>query len=269
MFNMLNEKQIVENWDRFLSIIDERLSVNDRWKKIKPFYEKYEQRFGLMPASSKSSYHSAFPGGYIFHILNVYDCAFRVKKIWEETGGDIDFTDDELIFCALNHDIGKFGTYEHESYIDQDSDWHSKRGEVYKHNPQVPFLKINHRSLFLFQDIGVKLTENEYLTILIHDGLYDEGNKSYWISFSEDYKLRSNLPYIVHQADLMAARIEGDLVKRSKEKSVATSNDKSYPKTILTEEVKKSKRIIQEVPKEDVTQSDEVVPTKTKKKYSI
>ena len=46
------------------------------------------------------------------------------------------------------------------------------------------------------------------LTIQTHDGLYDEANKKYLISFMPEQKPRTSLPFIVHQADLMAARIE-------------------------------------------------------------
>jgi hypothetical protein len=46
------------------------------------------------------------------------------------------------------------------------------------------------------------------LGIQTHDGLYDEANKKYLINFSPSTKPRTALPYILHQADLMAARIE-------------------------------------------------------------
>ena len=46
------------------------------------------------------------------------------------------------------------------------------------------------------------------LTIQTHDGLYDEGNKKYLVNYMPEQKPRTSLPYIVHQADLMAARIE-------------------------------------------------------------
>ena len=49
--------------------------------------------------------------------------------------------------------------------------------------------------------IGIKCT----------DGLYDESNKPYFISRMKESKLRINLPYVMHQADLMAARIEYEM----------------------------------------------------------
>jgi len=233
---MLTAELIEENWTKFLQIlknfIPDTHDDTNRWCKIYTFYDKYAQRIAMMPASSKTSYHSAFLGGYIFHILKVYECSFKVKDIWSEMGAIIDFTDEELAMVAINHDLGKFGSEEHEMYIDQDSEWHKKnRGEKFKSNPLLSFMKIQDRSLFILQSLGINLTENEYLGIKLHDGLYEEGNKGYYVAFSEEYKLRSNLPYIIHQGDLMAARIEGDLLKKPIQQNI--------------------KRIIPDVPKND------------------
>jgi hypothetical protein len=46
------------------------------------------------------------------------------------------------------------------------------------------------------------------IAIQTHDGLYDEGNKKYLMTYMPEQKPRTSLPFIVHQADLMAARIE-------------------------------------------------------------
>jgi hypothetical protein len=46
------------------------------------------------------------------------------------------------------------------------------------------------------------------LGIKLHDGLYDEANKPYYISYLEDRKLKTSLPFVLHQADLLAARVE-------------------------------------------------------------
>ena len=114
-----------------------------------------------------------------------------------------------MVFSAINHDLGKMGDEENESYIPQTDKWRrDKLGEDYKFNELVPFSSVPDRGLFLLQSHGVQYTFNEMLTIQTHDGLYDEGNKKYLISFTPGQKPRTSLPYIVHQADLMAARIE-------------------------------------------------------------
>jgi len=51
------------------------------------------------------------------------------------------------------------------------------------------------------------VSETEYLSIKLHDGLYEEANKAYYMS-NADHGIKSNLPYVIHQADLTATRIE-------------------------------------------------------------
>jgi hypothetical protein len=46
------------------------------------------------------------------------------------------------------------------------------------------------------------------ITIQTHDGLYDEANKKYLMTYMPEQKPRTALPFIIHQGDFMAARIE-------------------------------------------------------------
>ncbi len=62
--------------------------------------------------------------------------------------------------------------------------------------------------LHLLMSHGVTFSRNEMLAIKLHDGLYDESNKPYYIAFDKNARLRSNLPYILHQTDSIAAKIE-------------------------------------------------------------
>lgn len=246
---MLSNEQIQSNWDQFLGLVKAGAQQDERWSKLQEFYTANEQRFAFMPASSKLSFHSAFPGGHISHTLRVLDTATKLMNLWAEMGASQDFTEEELIFVALNHDIGKFGTVDAETFVDQDSDWHKKQGEVYKHNPALAFMKDYDRSLYLLQELGVKLSENEYLAIKLQSGLYEESNKSYFIAYKEEFKLRSNLPYIIHQADAMSARIE------------STIGPKAEPVTGKKSFYKKSTPVA--VPKVDFSQ-----PVKPKSKFS-
>jgi hypothetical protein len=124
-------------------------------------------------------------------------------------GSDINYTEEELVFAAMNHDLGKIGTEEAEQYIPNDSEWHRKNlGKLYKYNPINAFMTVPDRSIFLLQQRGIPVTYNEYIGIKLHDGLYEEANKAYYISNSKESKLRCNLPILLHHADHMASRIE-------------------------------------------------------------
>jgi hypothetical protein len=52
------------------------------------------------------------------------------------------------------------------------------------------------------------MSEVEYISIKIHDGLYEEANKPYLLTFSSEAHLKTMLPHVLHQADLMASQIE-------------------------------------------------------------
>jgi hypothetical protein len=116
---------------------------------------------------------------------------------------------EELVFAAINHDLGKMGDEENEAYIPQTDEWRrNKLGEDYMHNDKIAFASVPDRGLYLLQSHGIQYTFNEMVGIQTHDGLYDEANKKYFMGFTPEVKPRTSLPYILHFADMMAARIE-------------------------------------------------------------
>jgi hypothetical protein len=205
----LTAEQIQDNWNELMRVIETNIS-SPRKEKLKAFYEQYADRLMLMPAAHKKEYHNAFPGGYVEHVLRVIRCAIKQANLWEDEGADMStFTTEELIFSALNHDLGKMGSEDEDSYVPQTDQWRKdKLGEDYMFNTKVPFSSVPDRGLFMLQSHGIQYTFNEMIAIQTHDGLYDEGNKKYLMSFMPEQKPRTSLPFILHQADLMAARIE-------------------------------------------------------------
>ena len=205
----LTAEQIQGNWDTFISNIETHIT-GDRKQALIDFYNQYQERVMLMPAAHKKEYHNSFPGGYVEHVNRVVRCALKQAKLWEEEGCDMStFTTEELVFSAINHDLGKMGDENHESYIPQDDKWRrEKLGEDYKFNTKVPFSSVPDRGLFMLQSHGVIYTFNEMVAIQTHDGLYDVANEKYLKAYMPEQKPRTSLPFILHQADLMAARIE-------------------------------------------------------------
>ena len=134
----LTAEQIQGNWDELMNSIDTYIS-GDRKDTLKAFYEKYQERLIMMPAAHKKQYHNAMPGGYIEHVNRVVRCAIKQYKLWVSEGAETDgFTKEELIFSAINHDLGKMGDEEHESYIPQTDKWRQdKLGEDYTFNTKV------------------------------------------------------------------------------------------------------------------------------------
>ena len=210
----LSAEQIKANWEEFVANIEEHISdKKDRKQKLLNFYKKYEDRIILMPAAHKKEYHGAFPGGYVAHVNRVVEGSLRLYDMWEEMGCDMTtFTKEELVFSAINHDLGKMGDAENEAYVPQTDQWRKdKLGEDYMFNKKLPFSSVPDRTLFLLQSHDISYTFNEMLAIQTHDGLYDQANEKYLKGFMPEQKPRTSLPYILHQADMLAARIEWEI----------------------------------------------------------
>ena len=205
---MLSAEQIQANLEQFYSNIETYIS-EPRTTKLLALYQSQEDNLAFAPASSRSSYHNAFPGGYVDHVNRVVEAALKVTKLWDNMGATINFTTEELVFSAINHDLGKLGRDGQPAYLPNDSEWHVKnQGAIYKPNTELPFIPIQDSSLFILQQAGIELTFNEWVAVKTHDGLYDDGNKAYLLSSQNESKLRCSLPLILHQADILAARVE-------------------------------------------------------------
>jgi hypothetical protein len=205
---MLSAEQIQANLGQFYSNIETYIS-EPRTTKLLALYQSQEDNLAFAPASSRASYHNAFPGGYVDHVNRVVEAALKVTKLWDNMGATINFSTEELVFSAINHDLGKLGRDGQPAYLPNDSEWHVKnQGAIYKPNTELPFIPIQDSSLFILQQAGIELTFNEWVAIKTHDGLYDDGNKAYLLSSQNESKMRCSLPLILHQADILAARVE-------------------------------------------------------------
>ena len=198
----------IKNWENLIKVIDTYITSPRKDQLIK-MYEKFSERIMTAPASSHADRHNCFPGGYLDHILRVCDMSKALYDIWRKVNAGTDtFTFEELIFSALNHDLGKIGTEEGEYYIPNDSQWHKERGQIYKLNGTIDYMKVPDRSLYLLQQHGIPVTQNEYLAIKLHDGLYSKGNEGYFMAHNSDMALKSNLPVLLHHADHLATLVE-------------------------------------------------------------
>ena len=241
----LTAEQLQSNWETFNNNINDHIT-GDRKQKLLDFYKKYEERIILMPASHKKEYHSAFPGGYVDHVNRVVDASLKMYGVWEQFGMDTStFTIEELVFSAINHDLGKMGDSEHEAYIPQTDKWRKdKLGEDYMFNKKLAFAAVPDRGLFLLQEHGITYTFNEMVAIQTHDGLYDDANTKYLKAFMPEQKPRTSLPFVLHQADMMAARIEFEIewlpkfsqnsVDAPKKNYTLTSNKSTKSKALNT-----------------------------------
>ena len=216
---MLQAKQIEQNWNSLIQLIEDNFS-GERKENLLKMYNHLKGRMMFAPASSKEHFHNAFPGGYVEHVLNITNAVRKVYNTWKECGAHINFTEEEMIFATLHHDLGKVGDDSEDYYIPNESEWHRKnQGKIYTSNPKLQYMNISDRSLWLLQEFNIKLNQTEYIGLKLADGLYDEGNKSYYMSFNPDFELQSNLAHIIHQADMIASKTERDKWKYQTEEN--------------------------------------------------
>jgi len=230
MIKELTPEHLQHNWNNLIRLLEVNFS-GERLENLLKMYDYFEERMMFAPASGREHFHNSHAGGYVEHVIHVTTSALKIKAVWEQTGATIDFTDEEMVFAALHHDLGKVGDLSEDYYSPNDSDWHRKnQGLIYKHNPNLEYMTVTDRALYLLQHFNVKLTNNEYIGLRLTDGMYEEANKSYYIAYQPERQLRTNIAYILHQADMMATHIEydmwkrGDYIPKPKKEKVEQSN---------------------------------------------
>ena len=213
----LTPQQIEQNWNKLRNIIQDTFE-GERLDNLNKMYDHFEDRMCMAPASGKEHFHYAHVGGYVEHVLHIIDYSQQLRSVWEKNGATINFTDEELIFAAMHHDLGKVGDLEHDYYVPNESEWHRKnQGAIYTHNKELQHMTVTDRAIFLLGHFRIPMSESEYIGLRLTDGMYEEANKAYYISYQPERQLRSNIAYILHQADMMATHIEYDEWKRGEE----------------------------------------------------
>lgn len=213
-----------KQWDILMQTIDNFIS-SPRKEALTKMYESLAEKICTAPASSHSSRHNCFPGGYIDHVNRVVKCSIRLYETWIELGSNTsNYTKEEVVFSAINHDLGKIGSTTEDYYIPNDSKWHVERGQIYKINGKLNFMKVPDRSIFTLQQFGIPFSENEYLAIKLHDGLYGKGNESYFMAGQPEFALKTDLPILLHHADHLATLVEGNIKHQPTVVEVDTPN---------------------------------------------
>ena len=210
----LSAENISKNYEKHLKIID--TYIGDRKDSIKSMISSLEDIYVMAPASGKTWYHNAFPGGYVDHVNRVVEYAVKQSRLYAEMGGTVDFSEEELVFAALFHDLGKIGDGESPNYIPQTDKWRQdKLSEMYTYNPDLDFMLIPDRSLFILQKFGIKVSKNEFLAIRCHDGVFDRANEAYFFSNVESSRQKTSIISVLHSADFLASKVEYDMWKRN------------------------------------------------------
>ena len=143
-------EKIEKDLEKFYKFIEDYIP-GERGKKLKAFYKTIEETLATSPASSRLSNHNCFPGGYIDHVIRVVEGALVMHKVWERFGQKPTYTTEELVFSAINHDLGKLGTNDRPFYKPNENHWQvEKQGMMFSFDAEH-HMRIADRSLFALQ----------------------------------------------------------------------------------------------------------------------
>ena len=88
-----------------------------------------------------------------------------------------------IVKVALLHELGRMGHLFEEQkslYLSQESTWHQEKlGQFYKYNEDCPRMNIGHRTLWMLNELGIKLDYEEWVSIAVSQGLHLQENSFY------------------------------------------------------------------------------------------
>lgn len=185
----IDQEKMEKNYYKLLKLA--KLSKKENLEKL---VEDFGERYALAPASTREEYFNCYPGGLIDHTLGVVKVMKNLKDSLK-----VDVPLESIVTVAVLHCIGKVGDMQEDYYVPTKKAWQVERGQNYEINDKISFMKIPHRSLFLAQAYNIVLSQDEYLAIMLHEGLSDQSNDAYRYKQPELSKL---LQHAISWADL-------------------------------------------------------------------
>jgi 23S rRNA maturation-related 3'-5' exoribonuclease YhaM len=171
---------------------------------------EYMEEYGFFRSPCSGGNHLAKQGGLVEHSMNVLhimqDAAYYLFPPEQQTRELID----SIIITALLHDLGKLGDYGKPGYVPN-----YVKGKPTKADPTPEPVQSTKKPFEVNKDLSpvdhevrsvkiatkfIRLTEDEELAILWHNGLY--GNFKYQIQGKE-----TPLYLLLHNADMWASRV--------------------------------------------------------------
>ena len=162
---MLEQEEIVQNWETFCNLAEN--GTGERSESIKVLLENLGDRILACASTIRSS-----PGSLVDQNLKILKACTSLNSKFK-----LGLSKESMIIVNLFRNIGMIGTLEEDLMIVQNSDWHKNRGDFFKYNQNLPFMRTYDRSIQLLQHFGVKLTPDEHIAILTSGGNNEEYNK--------------------------------------------------------------------------------------------
>lgn len=163
----LDTDKLIEQYETYTKIL----------KKVFPdpgienFLEVYGTRLVTSPRGLTKD-DGGHHGALVEFLCNT---AIRVKDLSQEVCDT-----KSAVRVALVHELGKLGDVSQDLYIEQDSSWHrEKLGQNFKYNEKCNKMSVSHRTLFILQSFDIEITQEEWISILISQGMQYPENGFY------------------------------------------------------------------------------------------
>jgi hypothetical protein len=175
MFNIMsiNENQLVDLWTTYTGFLHRLDDQN-----LNQMLEVLSDRLIMATQTLKKDDPYCGPGGLLRYAIDSFRTANKILKALESDVWDA--SRKTIAVITLLAPLGRIGDLENEQFIEQKSDWHrDKLGQLYDWNPACAKVSTPHRTLFLLQYFGVKISQEEHIGILCSNGMHLEENRFY------------------------------------------------------------------------------------------
>jgi hypothetical protein len=147
-------------------------SCTDRKDEVIKFTDFLEKNTVWLTSPASTRFHLNVKHGLLIHSVGVTETLLKLREVLAPQ-----ISKESCVIVGLFHDLGKIGTFEKPNYLKNNNEWEiTKRNMKYKTNPDLVYMGIAQRSIFLVSQY-LKLTDEEAQAILYHDGQYIEANK--------------------------------------------------------------------------------------------
>jgi len=159
-------QELIQRYKNLLEKCDSRKKV------VIKFAEFLDKTTSWLSSPASTKYHLNEKQGLLNHSVGVAETLLKLRELLAPQ-----ISEESCVIVGLFHDLGKIGTFEKPNYLENDNQWEiEKRNMKYKNNPELTYMGLAQRSLWLISQ-HIKLTDEEAQAILYHDGQYIDANK--------------------------------------------------------------------------------------------
>ncbi|MBX6361569.1 MAG: hypothetical protein IRZ03_15995 [Acidobacterium ailaaui] len=168
---ILTKEQILGNWKKFLKYLENW--SDSRKDAIYNFYQTNDTSACTLPYYFINTEKGSNIGDFVrFKLSLIKDLIHLFDKLkepeWKTEYEKYIFN--SVLFVVFTYDIGKINSEGYEMYVPDEMNKGS-----FKYNEDLRYMRYNERSIFLLNNMSVHMSEEEMITILNSDFVFNCG----------------------------------------------------------------------------------------------